>query len=48
MGFSAIGGALVAGYFGVPVTVCAVVAILGVGGPNAATVIGRVLDRVAR
>ena len=41
-------GALGGAYLSVPPLVCIVVAIVAVGGPNAATIVGRILDRVDR
>jgi uncharacterized membrane protein len=38
-------GALVAGYLGVPSAVCIAAIVFCIGGPNAATVLARVLDR---
>ena len=50
MGLGRIGtlGALTAAYMGVPSLVCIVVVVVAVGGPNAATIVGRLLDRVDR
>lgn len=41
-------GALVAGYFGVPPVICIVAVVMSVGGPNAATVVARLIDRADR
>lgn len=41
-------GALGAAYMGVPASVCVVVVVVSVGGPNAATIVGRLLDRIDR
>jgi hypothetical protein len=41
-------GALMAGYYGVPSSICIAVVVMSVGGPNAATVVARLLDRVER
>jgi uncharacterized membrane protein len=38
-------GAFVAGYLGVPSLVCVVAIVFCIGGPNAATILARVLDR---
>lgn len=41
-------GALVAGYLGVPSAVRVAAIVVAIGGPNAATILGRVLDRNSR
>lgn len=46
LGFFGLAGALVGGYFHVPTWICIVVALISVGGPNAATVISRIVDRM--
>jgi len=38
-------GAFVAGYLGVPSLVCVAAIVFCIGGPNAATILARVLDR---
>ena len=41
-------GALIAGYFKVPSWICIVAIIFAIGGPNAATIAARMMDRVNR
>ena len=48
LSFSSVAGALIGGFYGVPPSICAVVVIVGVGGPNAATVLSRVVDKWIR
>jgi hypothetical protein len=38
-------GALLGGHFGVPTSICIAVAMISVGGPPAATIAARLLDR---
>jgi hypothetical protein len=39
-------GSLLAGYVGVPPAICIVAIVVSIGGPNAATIVARVLDRL--
>ena len=48
LGFFGIGAAAIAAYFAVSTTVCVTIVIVAVGGPNAATVVGRILDRTKK
>lgn len=46
LGMTSIIGALVGAHFGVPTAVCVIVAVVGVGGPNAATILAPIIKRL--
>lgn len=48
LGCGSVIGALIGGYYQVPTTICIAVVVVGVGGPNAATILGRVMDKWAK